>query len=98
MDARGDTVAVRLADIPRRVDQVATLGAEEGAALALTLAHLDSRANFFGLGPHPPPDTDEDEVFDIRQAHGDAAAGIAAEVSPWSVIIRIDEVDDEADP
>ena len=95
--ARGETVVARLEDIPLRVNRVAILGAAEGAARALTLAHLETGADFYGLHPLPPPGTDEDDEFDIRQAHGAVAADIAGEVSPFTILNRLREEDDQAD-
>ena len=91
--ARGDSVAAQLADLCRRVDQIALFGVEEGAALALSLAHLKSEVDFSGLDPHPTAGFTGD-LEQLRKAHMAAASGIAAGMNPFSVISRVLELDD----
>ena len=75
------------------MDQIALFGVEEGAALALSLAHLRSEVDFSGLDPHPPADFVGD-LEQLRKAHMAAASGIAAGMNPFSVISRVFELDD----
>ena len=91
--ARGDSVAAQLTDICRRVDQIALFGVEEGAALALSLAHLKSEVDLSGLDPHPPASFTGD-LEQLRKAHMAAAGAIAAKMKPFSVISRVLELDD----
>ena len=91
--ARGDSVAAQLADVCRRVDQIALFGVEEGAALALSLAYLKSEVNFSGLDPRPPAGFTGD-LEQLRKVHIAAAGGIAAGMNPFSVISRVLELDD----
>ena len=62
MNLRGDTVAERLRDIPACAWELATVGVREGAARALTLAHMQSRHgdNFVGIAPSPDADDEDD--------------------------------------
>ena len=91
--ARGDTVAAQLIDLRRRVDQIISFGVEEGAALALSLAHLQTKENLTGLDSRPPADF-EGDLEELRKAHMTAAGGIAAEINSFAVISRVFEMDD----
>ena len=51
MNARGDTVAARLRDIPRHVREVAGHGVRWGAAVALATAQYQSGHDFLQVEP-----------------------------------------------
>ena len=51
MNARGNTVAARLEDIPNRVREVASHGVRRGTAVALTTAPLESGHDFLQIEP-----------------------------------------------
>ena len=54
MNARGDTVAARLQNIPARVTEVAEYGAHEGAARAIAVVSTMSGADYRQWAPTFP--------------------------------------------
>ena len=70
VNARGDTVAARLQNIPTRVTEVAEYGAHEGAARAITVVFTMSGADYrqwAPVFPEPGPwcDAFEELVEDL---------------------------------
>ena len=90
--ARGDSVAAQLTDVCRRVNQIALFGVEEGAALALSLAHLKSGMDLSSLDPRPPAGFTGD-LEQLRKVRMAAAGSMAARMNPFSVISRVLELD-----
>ena len=83
MNARGNTVAARLEDIPNRVREVAGHGVRHGAAVALATAQLESGHDFLQIEPVHFPLGSEDwwafeELTDDMEM---AAAAISEDVS-----------------
>ncbi|GJM87235.1 hypothetical protein PR202_ga03169 [Eleusine coracana subsp. coracana] len=73
MNLRDDTMAARLHDIPARTRDLARIDAHEGAAHALSLAHLDSGENFL----HLAPTTDNDDFDDMLWKYMPTVTAIA---------------------
>ena len=88
MNARGNTVAARLEDIPNRVREVAGHGVCRGAVVALATAQLESGHDFLQIEPvHFPLGSEDwwafDELSDDMEM---AAAAISEDVSIKAVI------------
>ena len=88
MNARGNTVAARLEDIPNHVREVAGHGVHRGATVALATAQLESGHNFLQIEPVHFPLGSEDwwaleELTDDMEM---AAATISKDVSIEAVI------------
>ena len=88
MNARGNTVAARLEDIPNCVREVAEHGVRRGAAVALAAARLESGHDFLQIEPVYFPLGSEDwwafeELTDDMEM---AAAAISEDVSIEAVI------------
>ena len=88
MNARGNTVAARLRDIPHRVWEVAGHRVRRGAAVALATAQFQSGHDFLQVEPVHLPLGSEDwwtfeELADDMEM---AAAAISEEVSIEAVI------------
>ena len=78
MNARGDTVAARLQNIPARVTEVAEYGAHEGAARAIavisTMSGVDYR-QWAPVFPEPGPRRDAfEELVEDLYYRADAVA------------------------
>ena len=91
MNARGNTIAARLEDIPNRVREVAEHGVHCGAAVALAIAQLESGHDFLQIEPVHFPLGSEDwwafeELADDMEM---AAAAIFEDVSIEAVIGNI---------
>ena len=88
MNARGNTVAAHLEDIPNRVREVAGDGVRRGAAVAPAKAQLESGRDFLQIEPVHFPQGSEDwwafgELADDMEM---AAAAISEDVSIEAVI------------
>jgi len=88
VNARGNTVAARLEDIPNRVREVAGHGVCRGAAVALAIAQLESSHDFLQIKPvHFPLGSKDwwafEELTDDMEM---AAAAISEDVSIEAVI------------
>jgi len=88
VNARGDTVAARLWDIPRRVQEVARHGVRWGAAVALTTAQYQSGHDFLQVEPVYLPLDGEDwwafeELADDMEM---AATAISEDISIEAII------------
>ena len=88
MNARGNTVAARLEDIPNRVRDIARHGVHRGAAVALATAQLESGHDFLQIEPVHFPLGSEDwwafeELTDDMEM---AAAAISEDVIIEAVI------------
>jgi hypothetical protein len=88
VNARGDTVAARLQDIPNRVREVAKHGVCRGAAVALATAQFQTGHDLLQVEPvHLPLGSEDWWVFE--ELAGDmemAAAAISADVRIEAVI------------
>ena len=88
MNARGDTVAARLQDIPNGIREVAGHGVRHGAVVGLATAQFQSGHDFLQVEPVHLPLGSEDwwtfeELADDMEM---AAATISEEVSIEAVI------------
>ena len=88
MNARGNTVAARLEDIPNRVRDIARHGVRRGAAVALATAQLKSGHNFLQIElVHFPLGSEDwwafEELTDDMEM---AAAAISEDVNIEAVI------------
>ena len=88
MNACGDTVAVRLQDIPNRIREVAGHGVRHGAAVALAAAQFETGHYLLQIEPfHFPLGSENwwafEELADDMEM---AAAAISADVSIEAVI------------
>ena len=88
MNARGNTVAARLEDIPNCVREVAGHGVRRGAAVALATAQLESGHDFLQIEPVHFPLGSEDwwafgELADDMEM---ATAAISEDISIEAVI------------
>ena len=88
MNARGNTVAARLENIPNHVQEVARHGVRRGTIVALTTAQLESGHDFLQIEPVHFPLGSEDwwafeELTDDMEM---AAATISEDVSIEAVI------------
>ena len=91
MNARGDTVAARLQDIPNRIREVAGHEVRRGAAIALTTAQFETGHDLLQVEPFHFPLGSEDwwafeELADDMEM---AAAAISKNVSIEAVIGNI---------
>ena len=88
MNARGNTVAARLEDIPNRVREVAGHGVRHGTAIALATAQLKSGHDFLQIEPvHFPLGSEDRWVFEeLTDDMEMAAAAISEDVSIEAVI------------
>ena len=88
MNARGNTVAARLEDIPNYVREVARHGVRRGADVALATAQLESGHNFLQIKPvHFPLGSEDWWAFEELTADMEmAAAAISEDVSIEAVI------------
>ena len=91
MNARGNTVAARLEDIPNRVREVTGHGVCRGATVALATAQLESGHNFLQIEPvHFPLGSEDWWVFEeLTDDMEMAAAAISEDVSIEAVIGNI---------
>ena len=88
MNARGDTVAARLQDIPNRIREVAGHGVRRGATVALAMAQFETGHDLLQVEPFRFPLGSEDwwafkELADEMEM---AAATISEDVSIEAVI------------
>jgi hypothetical protein len=88
VNARSNNVAVRLEDIPNRVQEVAGHGIRRGAAVALATAQLETGHDFLQVEPVHFPLSSEDwwafeELADDMEM---AAAAISEDVSIEAII------------
>ena len=88
MNARGDTVAARLRDIPRHVWEVAEHGVHRGAAVALATAQYQSGHDFLQVEPvHLPLGSKDwwalEELADDMEM---AATAISEDISIEAII------------
>ena len=88
MNARGDTVAARLRDIPHRIREVAGHGVRCGAAVALSTAQFESGHDFLQVEPVHLPLGYEDwwafeELADDMEM---AATAISKDISIEAII------------
>ena len=83
MNARGDTVAARLQDIPNRVREFAGHGVHRGAAVALATAQFQTGHNLLQVEPvHPLLGSEDWWVFEeLADDMEMAAAAISGNVS-----------------
>ena len=88
MNARGNTVAARLEDIPNRVREVASHGVRRGTVVALTTAPLESGHDFLQIEPvHFPLGSEDWWAFEEPADDMEmAAAAISKDVSTEAVI------------
>ena len=88
MNARGNTVAARLEDIPNHFREVAGHGVRRGAAVALATAQLESGHDFSQVEPaHFPPGSEDWLAFeDLADNMEMAAAAISVDVSVEAII------------
>ena len=88
MNARGDTVAARLQDIPNRVREVAEHGVRRDAAVALATAQFQSGHDLLQVEPVRLPLGSEDWWFfeELTNDMEMAAAAISEDVSIEAVI------------
>ena len=91
MNARGDTVAARLQDIPNRIREVAGHGVRRGAAVALATAQFETGHDLLQVEPFHFPLGSEDwwnfeELADDMEM---AAAAISENISIEAVIGNI---------
>ena len=86
MNARGDTVAARLQNIPARVTEVAEYGAHEGAARAITIVSTMSGADYRQWAPtFPEPGPQCDAFEELVEDLSYLADAVARDVSPEGV-------------
>ena len=88
MNARGDTVAARLRDIPRRIREVTGHGVHRGAAVALATAKYQSGHDFLQVEPVHLPLGGEDwwafeELADDMEM---VATAISEDISKEAII------------
>ena len=91
MNARGDTIAARLQDIPNRIREVAGHGVLRGAAVALATAQFETGHDLLQVEPFRFPLGSEDwwafeELADDMEM---AATAISADVSIEAVISNV---------
>ena len=91
MNARGDTVAARLQDIPNRIREVAGHGVRRGATVALAMAQFETGHDLLQVEPFHFPLGSEDwwafeELADDMEM---TATSISEEVSIEVVIGNI---------
>jgi len=88
VNARGDTVAARLQDIPNRVREVVGHGVRRGAAVALATAQFQTGHNLLQIEPvHLPLGSEDWWVFEeLADDMEMAAAAISEDVSIEAVI------------
>ena len=88
MNARGDTVAAHLQDIPNRVREVAGHGVLRGDALTLATAQFQTGHDLLQIEPvHLPLGSEDWWVFEeLADDMEMAAAAISADVSIEAVI------------
>ena len=91
MNARGNTIAARLRDIPRRARGVAGHGVRRGAVIALATAQFQSGHDFLQVEPvHLPLGSEDWWAF---KEHADdmemTATAISEEVSIEAVIDNV---------
>ena len=88
MNARGNTVAARLRDIPRHVREVAGHGVRRGAVVALATAQFQSGHDFLQVEPvHLPLGSEDWWAFEEPADDMEmAAAAISEDVSIEAVI------------
>ena len=83
MNARGDTIAARLQDIPNRIREGAEHGVRHGAAVALATAQFPTGHNLLQVEPvHPLLGSEDWWVFEeLADDIEMAAAAISEDVS-----------------
>jgi len=88
VNARGNTIAARLEDIPNRIWEVAGHGVRRGAAVVLAAAQLESAHDFLQIEPvHFPLGSEDWWVFEeLTDDMEMAAAAISEDVSIEAVI------------
>ena len=88
MNARGDTIAARLQDIPNRVREITGHGVRRSAAVALATAQFQTGHNLLQVEPvHPLLCSEDWWVFEeLADDMEMAAAAISEEVSIEAVI------------
>ena len=88
MNARGDTVAARLQDIPNHVREVAGHGVRRGTAVALAIAQFQTGHDLLQIEPvHLPLGSEDWWVFEeLTDDMEMAAAAISEDVSIEAVI------------
>ena len=91
MNARSDTIAARLQDIPNRVREVAGHGVRHGAAVALATAQFQTGHDLLQVKPvHPLLGSEDWWVFEeITNDMEMAAAAISEDVIIEAVIGNI---------
>ena len=88
MNARGDTIAARLRDIPRHVREVAGHGVHRGATVALATAQYQSGHDFLQVEPvHLPLGGEDWWAFEELADDMDMAATAISEDISIEVII-----------
>ena len=88
MNARGDTVAARLQDIPNRVREVVGHGVRHGAAIALATAQFQTGHDLLQIEPvHLPLGSEDWWVFEeLADDMEMPAAAISEDVNIEAVI------------
>ena len=86
MNARGDTVAARLEDIPLRVREVAAHGVRQGAAVALASACVRTGQDLRLMEPVFPEGEAREEFEELVDDLSMVASTIAKDVSIEAVI------------
>ena len=91
MNARGNTVAACLEDIPNRVLEVVGHGVRRGTAVALATAQLESGHDFLQIEPvHFPLGSEDWRAFEeLANDMEMAAAAISENVSIEAVISNV---------
>ena len=88
VNARGDTVAARLRDIPHRVQEVAGRGIRRGAVVALATAQFQSGHDFLQVEPvHLPLGGEDWWAFEELTEDMEMAATAISEDSSIEAII-----------
>ena len=86
VNARGNTVAARLQNIPARVTEVAEYGAHEGAARAVAVISTMSGADYRQWAPvFPEPGPRRDAFEELVEDLYYLADAVARDVSPEGV-------------
>ena len=89
VNARGDTIAARLQDIPSHVWEVADHGVHQGAAIAFAVVHTLSGNDLWALHPVFHEGEVREEFKELVDDLGVVAATIGEEVSIDGVISNV---------
>ena len=89
VNARGDTVAARLQDIPNHVQEVAGHGVHRGAAVALGMVQTLSGKDLRTLHPIFPEGEEREEFEELVDDLGMVGTTIAEDVSLDAVVANV---------